>query len=171
MANQKKDFEKFYQTHFDKVYRFVFFRCGNRELAEDLVSEIFMKALDHFEAYDEKRGRSAWIITIAKNHLANYWRDRKETISLDSGPPNEEEGEMGDDSQWLKSSLAVFNRQAETNMVYEVLAKLPPEEAEIVTLHYLIGYNYAEIAAMKNSTQGAIKVAAHRIIKKLQTLI
>ncbi|TAL19526.1 sigma-70 family RNA polymerase sigma factor, partial [Patescibacteria group bacterium] len=67
-------FRKFYETHFNKIYRFVLFRVGNRELAEDLVSEIFVKALKAFPSYDESRSRSSWIFTIARNHLINHYR-------------------------------------------------------------------------------------------------
>jgi RNA polymerase sigma-70 factor (ECF subfamily) len=164
----KREFEKFYNENVDKVYRFVFFRCQDKELAQDLVSEIFIKVLEHFAEYDESRSKTAWLMTITKNHLANYWRDRKVTLQLE---PDDEDDETNYDSRWLKSALAAAEKQANKNMVYEILAKLKPEEAELVTLHYIFGYSYAEIAATAGSTEGAIKVASHRIIKKMQTMI
>ncbi|HLC69484.1 MAG TPA: sigma factor, partial [Patescibacteria group bacterium] len=80
----KKRFQQFYEANFDKVFRFVLFRVkGNREKAEDLVSEIFMKALEHFEDYDETRGKSAWLMMIARNHVISSWRDERiTTVSL-----------------------------------------------------------------------------------------
>lgn len=160
----KKEFEKFYNTHVDKVYRFVFFRVGgNKELAQDLVSEIFIKALEHFSDYDETKSTSAWIITIAKNHLANYWRDKKPTSSLP-----EDEAESNDDF-WLKSAISLSKKDALKREVGELLQKLDENTREIVTFHYILGYNYAEIAAMKNMSETAVKVAAHRAIKKLST--
>lgn len=169
MAATKKDFEKFYHSHIDKVYRFVFFRCQDKNLAEDLVSEIFLKALEHFDSYDENRSKSAWLMTITKNHLANYWRDRKPTVSLDSG--NDEDFEGDNDAQWLKSAIFEAQKQTRKNMVYEILAKLKPEERDLVTLHYLFGYSYAEIGKMKGMSEGAVKVAAHRVVKKMHALI
>ncbi len=160
----KKEFEKFYNTHLDKVYRFVFFRTGgNKDLAQDLVSEIFIKALEHFADYDQKKSNSAWIFTIAKNHMANYWRDKKPTGSLP-----EDEDEANDDF-WLKSAVNAFKKDAEKRRVSEILEKLDVSSREIVTFHYILGYNYAEIAAMKNMSETAVKVAAHRAIKKLST--
>lgn len=168
MATLKKEFEEFYNTNIDKVYRFVFFRCQDKELAQDLVSEIFMKVLEHFHQYDKNKSKTAWLMTITKNHLANYWRDRKVTMPIDP-PENEDEG--NEDAMWLKGALASAEKQSNKNMVYELLAKLKPEEAEIVTLHYIFGYNYAEIGVMKDMSEGSVKVAAHRIIKKMQSLI
>jgi RNA polymerase sigma-70 factor (ECF subfamily) len=166
----KKDFERFYNGHFDKVYRFIFFRVGgNRDVAEDLVSEIFMKALKSFERYDEQISQSAWITTIAKNHLLNYWRDRKNTVPL----PESEDSEDGfsNEAFWLKVATMSQQKQGTKWEIAEVLAKIDPESREIVTFHYLLGYSYAEIAKQKGMTEGAVKVAAHRAIKKMRDLV
>lgn len=162
----RKDFEKFYNEHFDRIYRFVFFRCRDRELAEDLVSEIFLKALNHFADFDEARGKAAWLMTIAKNHLANYWRDRKATVSLTAVDETGEEEEA--EFLGLKQALQAWQKAKDTSLVYELLGKIEPIEAEIVTLHYLFGYSYLEIAEMRGVSEGAIKVAAHRALKKLR---
>ena len=163
----KRAFEKFYHQHLDKVYRFVFFRCsGNKEQAEDLVSEIFMKALENFETYDVERSTSAWIMTIARNHLINHWRDTKPTSPL---PESEETDEdRSPDAFWLKSALKSWHKEKNEGLAYELLEELDPAEAEIVTFHYLFGYSYAEIATQKAMSEGAVKVAAHRAIKKLR---
>lgn len=159
---KKAEFQNFYNTHIDKVYRYVFFRVSaNKELAQDLVSEIFLKALEHFADYNKDISKSAWIFTIAKNHLANYWRDKKPTA------PIPEEEEEASHAFWLKSAVNMFKREKDKQQLTELLEKLGPEDREIVTFHYLFGYNYAEIAAMKNMTETAVKVAAHRAIKRL----
>lgn len=161
----KQEFQKFYNAHIDKVYRFVFFRIGEKELAQDLVSEIFIKALEHFGDYDAGKSVSAWIMTIAKNHLANYWRDKKPTTTI----PEEEE-EAGD-AFWLKSAENLFKKEEIKQEINDLLQKLDKNNQEIVTFHYILGYNYAEIAAMKNMSETAVKVAAHRAVKKLSAHI
>src|SRR3989344_7447047 len=165
---KKREFEKFYEEHFDKVYRFVFFRSGgDRETTEALVSEIFMKALQHFKDYDVKISKSAWIMTITRNHLFNHWRDTKKTYALPQG--EDEDGEFNSDSFWLKLGIQKWQKETNRQEAVQYLTKLEPEEAEIVTFHYLIGYNYAEIGQMKGMSEGAVKVAAHRAIKKLRS--
>jgi len=164
---KKADFEKFYNENMDKIYRFVFFRVGaNKELAEDLVSEIFMKALEKFDTYDEKISRSAWIFTIAKNHLINHWRDSK---PVDSLPEVNEEGI--ENSSWIKKTLEIHKQLLTKREIYDLLAKLDDDDREIVTFHYLVGYSYSEIAEMRGSTEAAVKVAAHRAIKKMRKII
>ena len=160
----KKEFEEFYQTHIDKVYRFIFFRVsGNKELAEDLVSEIFIKALNHFADYDDRVSVSAWIMTIAKNHLANHWRDQKQVTGL---PEDEEEST---DKIWLTTAINKFQSEETKRELVEILQHLSESDREIVTFHYLLGYSYAEIGEMKAMSETAIKVAAHRAIKKLSS--
>jgi RNA polymerase sigma-70 factor (ECF subfamily) len=162
----KRDFEKFYQSNIDKIFRFVMFRVGNnRELAEDLVSEIFMKALENFEDYDPKISKSAWIFAIAKNHLANYWRSCRPVESLP------EEDEFLENKTWFELSVRQAEIGQEKREIYDILAKLEQDEREIVTFHYLLGYSYLEIAKMRGASEGSTKVAAHRAIKKLKNLI
>ena len=163
---QKKQFERFYNTHIDKVYRFVFFRVGgNKEVAEDLVSEIFMKALEHFADYDPSLSKSAWIMTIAKNHVINYWRGRKPAESL----PNEN-SEENFDAFWLGLAADLHKKDIIRREVYDLLEKIDDKSRQIVTFHYLFGYSYAEIAVMKEMNETAVKVAAHRAMKKLSDI-
>jgi RNA polymerase sigma-70 factor (ECF subfamily) len=142
---------------------------GDKELAEDLVSEIFFKALRSFDSYDEKISRTAWITTIAKNHLFNYWRDRKITEPLPGERGADEEGVS--DSFWLTAAVKTLKNTEQKRQVYELVEKLDPLEREIVTFHYLLGYSYKEIAEQKGATETSVKVASHRAIKKMRSLL
>jgi len=155
--NQRK-FEKFYQTNIDRIYRFVFFRVQNAEVAEDLTSEIFMKALKAFDRYDEEKSKAAWIYTIARNHLANYYRDKKDAIDIEEvafglvGKDGREEMEKASDRMMLSKALD----------------ELSLEERRLVTLKHLEGYSYKEMAEILDKTDAALKVATHRAMKKLK---
>jgi len=170
--SKKRKFELFYNKHIDKVYRYVFFRVNqNKETAEDLVSEIFMKALNNFDKFDEKKGSSAWIMTITKNHLANYWRDRKLVVSLDYINSNAESDlnlSIQQDRTFFSKARKLFQKQIDTHELANILANMNENDREIVTLHYLSGYNYKEIAEMRGMKVSAVKVAAHRAIKKMR---
>ncbi|MDO8626764.1 MAG: RNA polymerase sigma factor [Candidatus Magasanikbacteria bacterium] len=172
-GKSKQEFEDFYNQHFDKIYRYVYFRVGaNRALAEDLVSEVFLKALEHFDSYDPARGQSAWIFTIASNHLKNYWRDHKPTEPLPGEALNAGEEGHAPDKDWLKPALAALEQQLTRAEVTSLVAQLESlSEREIVTFHYILGYNYKEIADQKGMSESAVKVAAHRALKKLRQFI
>ncbi|MEK7064997.1 MAG: RNA polymerase sigma factor, partial [Patescibacteria group bacterium] len=135
-----------------------------------LVSEIFMKALEHFESYDQKISVSAWLYTIAKNHIANYWRDKKNVESLPELDVSDDEDGVGLEDKWFNTAMEKFKQAGDKSMVYDVLSKLDFEDRQIVTFHYLFGYNYSEIGQMLNKNETAVKVAAHRALKKLRKI-
>src|SRR5919202_3645894 len=86
------DFSELYRTHVRDVYSYSYYRCGNHHDAEDLTEQTFLQAYRHFErAQRESHGRPLrpWLIRIANNLAANYYRDRarKPTAALDDAAP------------------------------------------------------------------------------------
>lgn len=155
----KHAFEQFYKSNVDRIYRYVFFRVGrNVAVAEDLVSEIFMKALKNFHAFDPSISQSAWIYRIAHNHLANYFRDQKKTVDLE----DVRYVLAGEDGR-----KAFETREGEMKL-YAALEAIPPEDRRLVTMKYLEGYAYKDMAAILHKSTDALKVATHRAMKKLK---
>jgi RNA polymerase sigma-70 factor (ECF subfamily) len=156
----RQQFTGFYDANLKRIYRYVYFRVGkNRDVAEDLTSEVFMKALEHFEDYDPKISESAWIYRIAHNKVLNYWRDSKVTADVNDGAVEAEIGGV-DERGRLNERLDVQT----------LLAKLTPEERELVTLKYLSGYRYSVMGEALGKSADAVKVATHRAMQKLKAL-
>lgn len=157
---KKQVFEKFYQGNIKRIYRYVFFRVGqNHSVAEDLVSEIFMKALKAYEGYDEKVSRSAWIYRIAHNHVINHYRDKKETIDFDSV-------ELFLVDTKTSSEKGRFEARDDLAKAFQVLS---PEEQRFVTMKHVDGYKYIEMVEMTGKSAGALKMTVSRAMKKLKT--
>ena len=172
MEKLSKDlFEKMYKTQVDKIYRFVFFRVGNnREVAEDLTSEIFLRALEYFENYNSAKSQSAWLLTIAKNCLVDYYKKQKYNLSLEAAREDDEDFNKVD-KLFLPIAKENFTKAGLNFEITEKLTILSENDREIVTFHYLYGYSYLEIAQLLNMSETAVKVAAHRALKKMQTII
>ncbi len=156
------DFGSFYDKHIDSVYRFVFFRVGQkREVAEDLTSDIFMSAFEAFERFDPSKGEKAWIMTIARNKVINYWRDRKEQVDIDDvaftlvGEEGVEAAEKREEVATLKTAIR----------------KLKAPERMLVEKKYLLGYPYKDIARELGKTAGSVRVETHRAMRKLRGLL
>ena len=155
-----KHFPAFYKKHVKKIYRFLYFRVGaNRERAEDLTQDVFMKALRAFDRYDQSISASAWIFTIARNHLINDSAKQK------AHTPLEEIENMELDVEPLMSKL---EREDDVRMLLESLHVLQKDEKELIQRKYLEGWSFAELAEEKKTTTGALRVKATRAIKKLQ---
>ena len=155
----KADFKVFYETYVDRVFRYIFFRVAqNRQVAEDLTSEIFISALKHYATYDPAKSTSAWIMTITRNRLANHYRDTKHTVDVDELAPLL----PGEDGR-------VSLEEKETQLyVRELMQTLEPKDRQLVELKYLLGYGYKEMAELLGRSAGALKVETHRVMKKLR---
>lgn len=154
----KRAFSQFYKANLDRIYRYVLFRVGrNQALAEDLVSEIFMKALKNFHKFDPNISQSAWIYRIARNHLANHFRDSKPEADIDDIAFVL----AGDDGR------ETFAQTGDQIRLHEALDQLAPQERKLVTMKHLEGYSYKDMAAILEKSTASLKMATSRAMKKL----
>jgi RNA polymerase sigma-70 factor (ECF subfamily) len=157
-------FQKYYEEFMPKIFRYVYSKVSDRELAEDLVSEISLKALEHFESYDASYPFGGWFYGIARNHLIDYYKkyQRLKITSLD-----EIENLLPNSDNPARDAERAMSGQR----VRAALAKLNDEKKELVTLHYFSGYSYKEIADMFGRQENAVKVATHRAVAELKKML
>lgn len=161
---QYQRFAGYYEEYFDQVYRYTYFRTGrNKELAFDLTSEVFLKALEKFDTYqEEKSAFKNWIFTIARNHIIDFYRIRKENVDID------------DVSQIL---VAPDNIARDLRISYDTayvlcaLEELPQTQKEILQLKFFAELNNQEIAKVLDKTEINIRVILHRAINTLKQKI
>ncbi len=152
-----------YRAHLRDVYSYSYYRVGNHHDAEDLTEQTFLQAYRHFErAQRESNGRPLrpWLIRIAHNLAANYYRDRSrkpqtqlEDAAIVSAPHDTEN--------------LVEGRQ-ELKDVLEGVANLPDDRREALIMRFALGMDNREIARALDRTEGATKVLIHRAIKQLE---
>ena len=157
------DFTELYRTHLRDVYSYSYYRVGNHHDAEDLTEQTFLQAYRHFDrAQRESRGRPLrpWLIRIAHNLAANYYRDRSrkpqtqlEDAAVVSAPHDTED--------------LVEGRQ-ELQDVLEGVANLPDDRREALIMRFALGMDNREIARALDRSEGATKVLIHRAIKQLE---
>src|SRR3954453_1988581 len=157
-----RDFSVFYREHLRDVYNYTYYRTGNHHDAEDLTTQTFLQAYKHFErAQRESDGRPLrpWLIRIAHNLAANYYRDRsrKPTSTLD----DKELGELHD-----TEDLVVGREEAVA--VLQGVRSLPEDRREALIMRFALGMDNREIARALGRTDGATKVLIHRAIKQLE---
>ena len=162
-ATLDREFSDFYRNHLRDVYNYTYYRTGNHHDAEDLTTQTFIQAYRHFErAQRESNGRPLrpWLIRIAHNLAANYYRDRsrKPTTMLEdaeviSGPRDTE--------------LEVEQRE-EIVRLLEAVMSLPDDRREAMIMRFALGMDNREIANTIGRTEGATKVLIHRSIKQLE---
>lgn len=158
-----RDFTELYRTHLRDVYSYAYYRIGNHHDAEDLTEQTFLQAYRHFErALSESNGRPLrpWLIRIAHNLAANYYRDRSRRPQTGL-----------DDAGTLSAPHPTDELVEEREEVREVLAgvsRLPDDRREALIMRFALGMDNKEISRALGRTEGATKVLIHRAIRQLE---
>lgn len=166
-AQDRAAFVELYQLYFDSIYRFVYFRVGNREDAEEVTSDVFRKVHANLSTFDpSKASFKTWIYRIASNAVIDLYRkQRKKTehvhVSLD------EAAEVAAPHDILGDLLTEEQRQ----YVHTLLRRLSEKDQQILHYRYFDELGYDEIAERMEMSVTAVTVAAFRSLKKLKALI
>ena len=161
-----RDFTELYRAHLRDVYSYAYYRIGNHHDAEDITEQTFVQAYRHFErAQRESNGRPLrpWLIRIAHNLAANYYRDRSRRPQTNL-----------DDAAILSAPLDTERVVEEREAVKEVLegvSKLPDDRREALIMRFALDMDNREIARAMGRSEGATKVLLHRAIKQLEGML
>ena len=158
-----RDFTELYRAHLRDVYSYAYYRIGNHHDAEDITEQTFVQAYRHFErAQRESNGRPLrpWLIRIAHNLAANYYRDRSRRPQTNL-----------DDAAILSAPLdteRVVEEREEVKEVLEGVSKLPDDRREALIMRFALDMDNREIARALGRSEGATKVLIHRAIRQLE---
>ncbi len=157
MTDALSDLGKIYDSLAPKIYRYIYHRTGDRELAQDLTSEAFVRFL-HSRVQPDNL--NAFLYRIAHNLVVDYFRNR---------PGSDELGER------MISEIGDPVRLAEIEMerarLRRALKRLTPEQQQVVVLKFLEGLSNEEIARVLDKPVGSIKSLQHRALETLRSLL
>ncbi|KKR08314.1 MAG: RNA polymerase sigma factor [Parcubacteria group bacterium GW2011_GWC2_39_14] len=160
MPSREEKFEQLFEIHADEIFRFVYFRVYDRELAKDLVQDTFLRAWS-FELKEKVWNKRALLFKIARNLIIDNARQKRETYSIDQ--VLEQSGVEPIDKKDLDIEL-------DGKMFLENLDKLKTDEQELITLRYLSGFSPREIAKMLERSVGVVSVQLTRAKNKLKQI-
>ena len=150
-----------YDRYLDRIYGYCFRRLQTREAAEDATSQTFLKALAAIGRFRPEAGSfRGWLFTIASRVVIDSYRREKPTAPLDGL------GDLRDPDAGPEGRALIRETSRE---LYALVALLPDEQANLIELR-LAGLTDQEIAEVVGRSYGAIRVAQHRAIKRLQEL-
>ena len=149
-----------YTRYVVPIYRFLYSRLGNQEEAEDLTSEVFLKAVRQLEPHRDDASVQAWLYQVARTTLADYWRRR-------SRVPQDPLGYLDVPDP---SGTAVPPDEAAARTTRLLLEQLPDRYREVLTLRFLRGYSIKETAQAMGITENHAKVLQYRAVQKAAAL-
>lgn len=155
---RKDDFAVIYDVFVKKIYKFIYYKTGHTEITEDLTAEAFKKALGAIDKFDIKTNFSAWLYTIARNLVTDYYRRKKDDLNIE---------DVWGISSGEDLSVDSDNRK-KIEEVKKYLSKLSPEHREIVVLRIWEGLSYKEIAEALGKSEESCKMMFSRVIGKLR---
>ena len=157
------DFSELYRAHLRDVYSYTYYRIGNHHDAEDITEQTFLQAYRHFErAQRESHGRPLrpWLIQIAHNLAANYYRDRSRKPQTNL----EDAGVL----PTLHDTADLVEGREEVQQVLAGVAKLPEDRRDALIMRFALDMDNREIARALGRSDGATKVLIHRAIRQLE---
>ncbi len=156
----KDMFSQIYDTHADAIFRFCYFKTGDRETAKDLTQDVFIKVYNHLNK-EEIQNEKSFIYMIAKNTVIDFWR-KKKSVPESSLPEGFFESISDTDNTESMSDYSVF---------LSLLDKLSPADREAIILRYVEDMSSKDMAELLGERENTILVRISRAKEKLKELL
>ena len=159
-------FSELYELYSGRVYAYLLSRTSSPTDAEELTSRVFLNAFSNLDQYRARgKGFSAWLMRIAHNLLANWYRDRgrrPRTAQLD---------EALDVPSDLPAPESRLEANELSHRVQTAIETLAVDRQELITMKYVDGLSNAEIGRIMGRTEGAVKSLHHRTLRQLHGVL
>jgi len=158
MNNQEQRFEALVRALSADLYRYAYWLCHNRSVAEDLVQETYMRAWRSFAHLQNEKSAKAWLITILRReHARLYEKHRPEMVNIDDTT--------------LFAEGETQEQLAEQRMLQKAIAQLELEFREPLLLQLIGGFTTSEIAELLALNQNTVLTRLYRARNKLKQLL
>lgn len=168
-SRDREAFVRVYDENVREINRFVYFKVGNQEEANDLTSVIFLKAWHHIQnkTLEDAKTLRALLYKIARTSIIDYYREngRKVTASLD------DERNPIDMIDEAIDPQARLDSAANLELIMRQLPRLKEEYREVIIMRFINDLSLEEIAEITGKNKGNVRVLLHRSLNALRELI
>jgi len=159
-AGNSEAFGQLYDAYMERIYRFVYFRVEDDQTAEDITSQVFLKAWSNLDRFSFNRTPYlAWLYTIAHNAVIDHYRTRKVTAALDDVQLSQQ-----DHAEVVENAIDLTT---EMKSVKDALRALTDDQQKVLTLKFIEGMSNHEIARHLGKREGAIRALQMRGLQAL----
>ena len=167
-GRDKEVFTKVYDDNVSDIHRFVYFKIGSREEANDLTSIIFLKTWDHIQknTLEDAKTLRALLYKVARNAIIDYYREKgsQKPISLDDEKNPVDIASDIDQAEKL-------DQDTDLKRIISQLPFLKEEYREIIIMRFINDLSLEEIADVTKKSRGNVRVLLHRALTALKELI
>ena len=155
-------FTRLYRQFADQIYRFSYFKTSNRQLAEDITSETFLRVWRYLARYKSQNFR-AYLFTIARNLINDHYKNQARTGLMEN--VDEQLADKPNDP------LANLIKSDQNQGLLTALSKLSPLHKEVVMWRFIEELSVKETAAIIKRPSVWVRVVQHRALRKLKQLM
>lgn len=160
-------FALLYDRYVDQIFGYVYHRVGHRQTAEDLVGDVFLRALRRITTFSwQGVDFGAWLMVIARNRVHDHFKSARFRLESTVEEIFDSPATSSGDDPEHSAVTADLSRE-----VRQVLARLKGEQAEVLYLRFIQHLNVAETGAVMGKTDGAVKALQYRALKSLAKLM
>ncbi|MBN1515786.1 RNA polymerase sigma factor [Candidatus Sumerlaeota bacterium] len=161
-------FEAIVERYFSMIYAITYSRLGNREAAEDLTQEVFLRVYLHFDQLQNPERFVPWLCRIARNLAINRGKQNYRHSKLLSLAPETTEN-IPDETEI--NAQETMTQNEENRIVHQAIMQLPPNLREVVLLHFMEGLNKAQIATRMDSHPSTVGRQLDKALLSLRQLL
>ncbi len=156
-------FAQLYEEHFDRIYRYLALRIGDKIEAEDMTQQVFLNALQSISSFKWKGVPfAAWLFRIAHNQVVDYLRKKQRRVAV----PLDETLVSSDSNPQLMAE-----RSLDIEQLLVAAGRLTEAQREVISLRFAGGLSVAQVAKIMGKSQGAVKALQHSAIVTLRKVL
>jgi RNA polymerase sigma-70 factor (ECF subfamily) len=162
-------FGRLYDLYYQKIFGYIMHRVANVEVAQDVTSETFFKALKSLQSFHWRNiSFSSWIFRIATNEITNYYRKNKHYVSVDIEDLSQHASNAEDVREEMMQAEDALQRSQDFVKMQVLMSELPDKYQEVLSLRFFEDKQITEIAEILGKKEGTVKSLLHRGIEKLR---
>lgn len=161
-------FQELYDKYHQDLFQFLFYMVRNREQAEDLVQEVYIKVLKSYERFEGKSSEKTWLFSIARHVAIDHFRKQKgwKQRLIESFDWNTQQVK---DNQPIPEEIVLQND--EIKLMYQCLDQVTVDQRSVIILRYMQALSITETAEALEWTESKVKTTQHRALKNLKGIM
>ena len=159
-AGNAEAFGQLYDAYMERIYRFIYFRVEDQQTAEDITSQVFLRAWNNLDRF--RLGRTpylAWLYTIAHNAVIDHYRTRKVTTALEDVRLSQPD--------YAEVVENVIDNEVEMKSIKSAMQTLTGDQQQVLMLKFIEGMSNDEIARHLGKREGAVRALQMRGLRAL----
>ncbi|MBT2757004.1 RNA polymerase sigma factor SigX [Mesobacillus foraminis] len=161
-------FNDLYRKYHSDLFQFLYYTVRNREQAEDLVQEVYIRVFKSYSTFEKRSSERTWLFSIARNVAIDFFRKQK-------GLKGKTLSKFGLETLQIQDQLPlpeeVAMEREDINSIHASLKQCKLEQRMVIILRYLQDLSISETARTLGWTEAKVKTTQHRALKKLKSFL